>query len=352
MRGHVFVVNEETLPLHLEHQFVGVSAGKRDTYISLLADTLRVKQDDFVFFYIESKGIHKGRFFGVFQAVDNVVYHLQGRDAFKPNLPVKLIYRKRIKPFRVYPQGVLEWVALDKLPTYSRDLLWTLIYRKMKGKRGNTMLFPWEVKKLISLIQDKNNGQWLSGEHFTFDKSKYVITRGTQTYTHAIGNPVQLSLKEIRKAETYLQAYILQQLSIGDNTFLPKIFGKNIVWIGNEVFAGSGMQKIDILTVEKIDETEYFYRIIELKHPKVKSGSGLQIAPRQLEYYVQWAREDIGGHIPEGRQFNIKPILFVLTQQLNSIPTDVVTAMQRLRSISDSPEIWEMDYAGQVNKVL
>jgi len=62
------------------------------------------------------------------------------------------LYRKEIKPYRVYQKGVLEWIALDKLPTYAKELLWTLIYRKMKGKRGNTMLFPWEVERLISLI--------------------------------------------------------------------------------------------------------------------------------------------------------------------------------------------------------
>lgn len=49
MRGHVFVVNEETLPIHLEYQFVGVSSGGRDTNIALLADALRVKEGDFIF---------------------------------------------------------------------------------------------------------------------------------------------------------------------------------------------------------------------------------------------------------------------------------------------------------------
>lgn len=87
MRGHVFVVNEDTLPIHLEYQFVGVSSGGRDTNIALLADALRVKKDDFIFFYIEGRNTKKGRFFGVFQAVDNTVYH---------NLPVKLIYRKKL----------------------------------------------------------------------------------------------------------------------------------------------------------------------------------------------------------------------------------------------------------------
>jgi len=220
----------------------------------------------------------------------------------------------------------------------------------MKAKRGNTMLFPWEVERLISLIKDENNGQHLSGQHFTFDVQNYNIFQGNCTRTHNIGTPVQIQLNDVKNSETHFQAYILQNLSIGSKTFLPQILGKNIVWIGNEVFAGSGMQKIDILTIEKIDETEYIYRIIELKHPK--SGIGVSSAPMQLEYYINWAREDIGGHIIGGRRFNIKPILLSFTRQFNSIPNSVISQIRSLNKISSSPEIWEMDYNGNTNKVL
>ena len=350
LRGHVFVVNEETLPVHLKYQFVGVSAGRKEWNIALLADMLRIKKGDFVFFYIEGRSTKKGRFFGVFKAVDNIVYYLRGTDASAPELPVKLIYRKEIKPHRVYQNGVLEWIALDKLPTYAKELLWSLIYRKMKGKRGNTMLFPWEVERLMLLIKDRNKGQSLSGQHFTFDTEKYRIIQGGQTLTHNIGIPVQVTLDDIRKSETHFQAYILQNLSIGSNTFLPEIFGKNIVWIGNEVFAGSGMQKIDIFTIEKIDETDFIYRIVELKHPK--STTNVQFAPMQLEYYVNWAREDIGGHIIGGRKFNIKPILLSLTNSSSSIPDSIISQIQSLEEISNSPEVWELDYSGNSNRIL
>ncbi len=142
----------------------------------------------------------------------------------------------------------------------------------------------------------------------------------------------------------------MQNLNLENNTFLPQIFGKNIVWIGNEVFAGSGMQKIDIFTIEKLDETEYLYRIIELKHPK--SGIGVNFAPQQLEYYINWAREDIGGHIIGDGKFNIKPVLFSFTKQFNSIPDSVIKQIELLNKISISPEIWEMDYMGNINKLL
>jgi hypothetical protein len=41
-----------------------------------------------------------------------VVYHVRGREARKPSLPIPLIYRKRISPYEVYQNGVLEWIEL------------------------------------------------------------------------------------------------------------------------------------------------------------------------------------------------------------------------------------------------
>jgi len=349
-RGHVFIVNEDTLPIHLEYMFVGVGSKERDTDISLLADMLRVKSEDLIFFYIEGSETKKGRFFGIFKAVDSEVYHITGNNAMQPNLPKKLIYRKRIKPYKVYEKGVLEWIALDKLPTYAKEIIWTLIYRKMKGKRGNTMLFPWETERLISLIQDENGGKSIDGQDFTFNKEDFIIKPGNSTKNHNIGEKITLTREDIKKGETYFQAYILQELKIGNNDFYPEIFGKNIVWIGNEVFAGSGMQKIDIMTIEKLDETEYLYRIIELKHPK--SQTGINFAPMQLEYYINWAREDIGGHIIGGRRFNIKPILLCLSENFGNIPSNVIEQIKGLNEIAKEPEIWEINNNGDIKKIL
>lgn len=350
IRGHVFIVNEETLPIHLSYKFVGVSSGGRDNNIALLADIMRVKKGDYIFFYIEGSSLKKGRFFGIFKAKDNEVYHITGNNAKSPNLPVKLIYRKEIEVFQAYPKGVLEWIALDKLPTYAKELLWSLIYRKMKGRRGNTMLFPWETEKLISLIREENNAKYLSGSEFTFDKVNYEIKSSNNSYSHNIGIKKQLALNDIKQGETYLQAYLLQNIELYNNKFLPNIFGKNIVWIGNEVFAGTGMQKIDILTIEKLDETQYIYRIIELKHPK--SSTNINYAPMQLDYYIKWAREDIGGHLLGARKFNIKPILLTLTKNFNSISNSIISDISKLNNISNNPEIWEINFNGNINKVL
>ena len=350
LRGHVFIVNEDTLPVHLRYMFIGTSAGGRDNNISLLADMLRIKEDDYIFFYIEGRETKKGRFFGIFKAIDNVVYHLTGDEAAFPNLPIKLIYRKKIKPYKIYPKGILEWVVLDKLPTYAKELLWSLIYRKMKGRRGNTMLFHWEVERLISLIEDENQGRFLTGNYFTFDVNSYNIKKFSHSLPHNMGNVVKVDKRSLKNSEMHFQAFILQNLSLYKNDFFPQIFGKNLVWIGNEVFAGSGMQKIDIFTIEKIDEITFLYRLIELKHPK--SSMNVNIAPFQLEYYINWAREDIGGHILGAKKFNIKPVLVVLTTSFNSISYDVINSIKKLQSISHLPEIYEIDFSLNVNRIL
>ena len=350
IRGHVFIVNEDTLPTHLNYQFVGVGAGDKNNNISLLSDMLRIKKDDFIFFYIEKRGVKDGRFFGIFRAVDNLVYHLTGEQACKPNLPFKLIYRKKIRPYQVYSKGILEWIALDKLPTYAREVLWMLIYRKMKGKRGNTMLFPWETERLISLIIEENGGIVLEGNHFDFDSTNYEIIRGDRTITPVMGTSITLQENVIRRSETHFQAYLLQNLQTEDNTFLSEIFGRNILWIGNEVFAGSSVQKIDILIIEKKTDIEYLYKIIELKHPR--SRDNINLAPKQLEYYINWARDDIGGHLRDARRFNIKPVLLCLTREFGAVPNSVRNEINALGEISNHPEIWEIDYNLNFRRIL
>ena len=256
MRAHVFIVNEQTLPIHLQYRFVGTTAGDRDSNIGLLADMKRVKQGDLVFFYIEGVGIHKGRFFGTYTIKDDTVIHCTDAEAKKPSLPLKLVYRRRIVPNEVFASGVLEWMALDKLPRFSSELFWTLIYRKMKAKRGNTMLFPWETNRLLGLIRDENDNRPIKCESYTFDEINYEICKGIRTDEIEVRDSAIIDRSLIYQSESHFQAYLLQNIRVESNDFLPEIFGKKIVWLGNEVFAGSGMQKIDIMTIEETGSEE------------------------------------------------------------------------------------------------
>ncbi len=342
MRSHVFIVNEETLPIHLKYGFVGTTSGEtKDNNIGLLADMKRVKKGDLVFFYIEGRGSKKGRFFGTFQIKDEEVLHAVGDDAFRPSLPLRLIYRRRIIPYEVFPKGVQEWEVLDKLPTYARELIWSLIYRKMKALRGNTMLFPWETQRLLSLIRNANQNKSIKYDSYYFDDQKYEICKGEGNGSLENNSPVVIDKSEIYRGESYFQAYLLQNLKVGINDFLPEIFGSNITWIGNEVFAGSSMQKVDMITICEVSQENFEYRLIELKH--FKSSPNISNAPAQLDYYINWARDDIGGHLKGAMQFNVKPILLILSKSPYLIPPDISKDFSELGKISYSPEIWELD---------
>jgi hypothetical protein len=199
---------------------------------------------------------------------------------------------------------------------------------------------------LIGLIQSENHGVSLENEHFTFDKETYEIVVGNGTAAHEHGSPTEVILDSIGKTETHLQAFLVQGLKPFSNDFLPEIFGRNIIWIGNEVFAGSGMQKIDILTIEKTDDISYMHRLVEIKLGSAGDASS------QLEYYINWAREDIGGHLIGARDFNVKPVLVVLVEEFDSIPQDTVDQIANLRTISTEPEIYELNFQGRKNRVL
>ncbi len=193
MRTHVFIVNDDTFPSHLQYLFAGTGAKDKDEDISLLSDIKRIRPGDLVLFYIEATSKVKGGFYGIFKVANYtpLVFHVTKQDGFQPNLGKKLIYRTLLEPYEVYPKGVPEWEALDKLPVYATEIQWSLIYRKLKGKRGCTPLFPWEAQRLIDMIRDKNGGRPIATASFTggFDwdriRRRVITTQNRQNYPYS-----------------------------------------------------------------------------------------------------------------------------------------------------------------------
>ncbi|MGC8888350.1 MAG: hypothetical protein ACP5MG_14475, partial [Verrucomicrobiia bacterium] len=101
MKTHVFIVNDDTFPIHLKYLFAGIGAKDKDADISLLADIKRVRPGDFVIFYIEATTKVKGGFYGVFKIANQspLVFHTPGQQGYKPDLSKKLIYRTLIEPY-------------------------------------------------------------------------------------------------------------------------------------------------------------------------------------------------------------------------------------------------------------
>ena len=315
MRTHVFIVNDVTFPRHLQYLFAGTGAADKDEHITLLSDIKRVRPGDSVIFYIEASTKVKGGFYGIFKISDKepFVFHTPRQHGLQPDLKKKLIYRTLIEPYEVYSEGVSEWEALDKLPVYATDLQWSLIYRKLKGQRGCTPLLPWESTRLADMIRNKNNGTPIADSHFTggFDwdamnrrilstplRIQYPFPRAID-YS-VIGAIHRLQLRR-RAYEVQLQLYFTE--NIGVDRSLDSIVGDNLIWFGNEVASGVGMQKIDILTLCQDGERKE-YRLIEFKDEAVQPG-----IVDQLNYYVQWASQDAGRHLEGAFSWNLQPVV-------------------------------------------
>jgi len=315
MRTHVFIVNDDTFPIHLRYLFAGTGAKDKDMDAGLLSDIKRVRPGDFVLFYIEATTKVKGGFYGIFKIANQspTVFHMPGQSGLQPNLQKKLIYRTMLEPYEVYSEGVPEWEALDKLPVYATEIQWSLIYRKLKGKRGCTPLLPWESQRLMDMIRNKNSGKPIVNTQFNvgldWDKAnrKIKTTRSQQSYPYPRSFDFNVlraiwDLQRRKRAhEVYLQLYFTENIKLDLN--LDNVVGNNLVWFGNEVACGVGMQKIDILTICE-DRERKEYRTIELKDEPVQLG-----VVEQIEYYVNWASQNSGRHLDGAFNWNIQPVI-------------------------------------------
>ena len=181
MTTHVFIVDSTTFKLHLEYLFAGTGARDNkidfndnpDTslhattenmLIGMIADGGRIRQGDQIIFYLQqefSKKIFEGKFFGICKAKNDWSF-LDNNDHqqyLKNELGKSLTFRTIIEPHKIYAEGVTEWEALDEIKnmTSPNQMLWSLIYRKLKGNRGNTMITIYEAERLTQLIRNKNN---------------------------------------------------------------------------------------------------------------------------------------------------------------------------------------------------
>lgn len=204
-------------------------------------------------------------------------------------LKKSLTFRILIEPSDVYSEGVTEWEALDEISNIQspNQMLWSLLYRKLKGNRGNTMITIYEFDRLKQLIRNKNNRNILQGNNFTFNiqSQKIENSSATNLYTGRKTNINILPrlLNKYSKGlqfETHLQAYILQNAE-NINIFV----NENIEWIGNEVSCGVGMQRIDIL-LSVVRNNNKICIPIELK----STEAYLEIT-NQVQRYIDWLKQ-------------------------------------------------------------
>lgn len=329
---HVFIVDTVTFKYHLEYLFAGTGAkdnvidfnGKSNTdlksttegmLVAMIADSQRIRKGDYVIFYLQqsvAQGIYEGKFYGIFKAKDDLSFldNNNTNQYLKNELIKSLTFRTLIEPYEVYPKGVTEWEALDEIKYIHspNQMLWSLIYRKLKGNRGNTMITIYESDRLFKLLRDKNERQTLKGLKFSYDNSsqKIMSSNDKKVYVgrkEAINILTRLERKynEEKAFESHLQAYIIQNIGRNTNKSLDNCLLDNlpIEWLGNEVSCGVGMQRIDVmLSLLKKD-----IRIVVPIELKAVEASADNIY--QIRRYVDWLEQY---YIPN-RVSDIQPAL-------------------------------------------
>ena len=319
MTTHIFVVDYTTFKVHLENLFIGTGARKgasdfndsnlhhstERNLVGMVADANRIRKENKVIFYLQQNagaGIGEGKFYGIFKAVHDWSFldNDDGNQYLKSLLIKSLNFRALIKPYKIYPQGVTEWEALDEIREIQspHQMLWSLIYRKLKGRRGNTMITIYESERLCHLIKSKNQFEQLpiNGKKISYDLVQQKIISTEEPIPHYMGRKDNIDVlpKLINKYnkyqafETHLQAYIIKNIGKGINKSLDICLldepGK-IEWIGNEVYCGVGMQRIDIMISIKEDD-EKIVVPIELKHGHISSH-----ITGQMQRYVNWIKQ-------------------------------------------------------------
>jgi predicted RNA-binding protein len=320
---HVFIVDSNTFKYHLEYMFAGTGAKEfyidfnnnfntnlhhktENNLMGMIADGSRIRVGDYVIFYLQqnfSKNIKEGKFYGIFRVKSKLFLDNNDNNQYlKKELQKSLTFRILIEPFEVYEDGVTEWEALDEIKYIQspNQMLWSLIYRKLKGNRGNTMITMYESERLFQLIRNKNNYISLNSNNFSFDANSQTIIPIQNSFLYQ-GRMEQIEIlprllakyNEGKQFETHLQAYVLQNL---ENIFKHE----QIEWIGNEVSCGVGMQRIDIVFSSIINEVSRKIVPIELKstfaYPEITI---------QLQRYIDWIKQYYLPNIPS----KIEPII-------------------------------------------
>ena len=311
---HVFVVDDTTFKYHLEYMFAGTGAkDKLSTFltapqvqmfpspternlVSMIADISRVRVGDNIIFYLQATKNHEGMFFGVFCATSDAFFDENDeKNYLMDKLHKGLSFRVLIEPKEVYSVGVTEHELLDDIGLWrdSYRLCWSLIYRKLKGNRGCTMIMDYEYKNLLTLLQAKNHDVVLSDSGFTYDMTHSTIINASRNNYKGRQNSIDITDRLLYKAlghkafECHLQTFIIQQLASKERTMYELFdIDPNIpIWLGNEVACGVGMQRIDILIIQEIDK---HVKIIPIE---LKDEEPYPNVFDQIDWYVKWIRQ-------------------------------------------------------------
>ena len=362
MTTHILIVDKSTFKKHLEYMFIGTGTKKSFQFnndkqsdptihpsterniAGLIADCNRMREGDNVIFYLQQSG-DIGGFFGIFKVKKfpsgNFVSFTDYKSDTYPSLTKEIQYRALIEPYKVYSEGVSEWEALDDIRGISCpcQMLWSLIYRKLKGNSGNTLITLYEADRLINLIVAKNKGEKLNSVvgGYSYDETSNKIVPHTPAVYDISTGCVQLDISKRliykynnnQAHETHLQSFITNNIGKGTCASLDSTLINNadetINWIGNEVSCGVGMQRMDVVLSTKSPEEELnnLY-VIELKCVPIEIEH-----IKQMNRYMDWLSQYYIPNLPS----KIIPVLIALGKSTpKTIPAPILNMKQSFDS--------------------
>ena len=228
-------------------------------------------------------------FFGSFSVkglpfIDNTGY-------LNNELNKNLTCRVLIEADEVYPIGATERECLDSLDDIERpyDLCLSLIYRKLKGNRGCTMITEKEYQYIMEKIKRNNSKPLKNEDSFSYvDGEIHSINEkflySGEKFALKMFDRLCLKKENGNAYESHLQAYLLQNL---DQITPLHVCSQSITWIGNEMSCGVGMQSIDVVFMQK-EKNDIHIVICELKDEQP-----VEYIKTQLYKYVEWISQYI-----------------------------------------------------------
>lgn len=324
--AHVFIVNKRTFKLHLEYMFAGTGAKDVSTEfifdckkaeslhdekmsIGLISDISRVRKGDKIIFFVT--GIAK--FYGIFEAVSDFFVDPNDDDNYLfQELEKKLTYRILIKSYKIFESGITEYDFLDALGgiNHPDEMCWSLIYRKLGGNRGCTMitdaeyiLFENRLSACSTLIEaDKVTYDAQEEKIIPFDKEREYSGRRIDVVDYLKKN-LESKYSNRKAFEHYIQLFVILNLK-SENSNIILDSDKTVTWIGNEVMCSVGEHRIDVLAIQEDDQTVNI-SVIELKDEKIYES-----VLCQLIGYVKWLKDYIVPfYTRKGKSIIIHPII-------------------------------------------
>lgn len=358
--AHIFIVNEQTFKIHLEYQFAGTGASGVSTdfifdpsvqihsqnekrSVGMITDLSRIRQGDKILFFVTKIA----KFYGIFEATSDFFFDPNDDNNYLyDQLGKKLTYRILIKPYQVYQQGLSEYDALDSLRgiKFPDEICWSLIYRKLGGNRGCTMITDQEYQILSRKLSANNH--LIQSNGYTYDKDRQEIV-GIANALEYTKDKIDIRAQlEDNLGRKYIQGkafeHYLQYLTVltlkGSSSQRILSATNPITWIGNEVMCSVGERRIDVLCIQ-VAQDQVDISVIELKDEGVTCG-----IIHQIDFYVRWVSEYIVPfYLRQHKNITIHPIIIsdgiasasqVKRNKLREIENQIVAHVCPLSSLS------------------